>query len=188
VCWGGMGGSLWQIQIGLYCILIRSPPLAPTCFTKTIARGFFVLFPISYQVHQPYFITFISSIHHPTRSPHSHPHCTYFTVLSLLLISINIQRVFSIHSCHAYTLLWSYQHLPLLFLTSYPPTLHFSTIFNTCSYTFYVHRYVLPNCWCSPSSTKFHRVVPPLQSHSTYKFAYDHVCFYVYVYLLALSS
>jgi hypothetical protein len=38
------------------------------------------------------------------------------------------------------------------------------------------------------SFPEFHRVVPLLQTWSTYEFVYDHACLYVYAYLLDLSS
>jgi hypothetical protein len=38
-----------------------------------------------------------------------------------------------------------------------------------------------------PSFPGFHRVIL-LQTCSTYQFVYEHACFYIYVYLLDLSS
>jgi hypothetical protein len=38
------------------------------------------------------------------------------------------------------------------------------------------------------STPTFHRVVPLLQTCSTYEFVYDHVYFWLHVYLLDLSS
>jgi hypothetical protein len=62
-------------------------------------------------------------------------------------------------------------------------------------YILYCHRcYILWHYWCSiilfsfPSFSKYHRVVPLLQTCSTYEFVYDNTCFYVYVYLLDLPS
>jgi hypothetical protein len=93
------------------------------------------------------------------------------------------------------TLLWSVQALPLLSLTPLPPIPHCSTPFYTHAYILYLYRcYVLWFYWCSiilfyfPSFPNFHRLVPLLQICSTYGFVYDHACFHIYVYLLALSS
>jgi hypothetical protein len=83
-----------------------------------------------------------------------------------------------------------YSPLPL-----YLPPPSFSTAFNTHPYILYLHRcYVLWYYWCSiilfsfPSIPEFHTVIPLLLTCSTYGFVYGHTCFYVYVYLLDLSS
>jgi hypothetical protein len=80
-------------------------------------------------------------------------------------------------------------------LPFYLPPPNFSVAFNTYPYILYLHRcYVLWYLWCSimlvsfPSFPEFHRVAPILQICSTYEFVCDHVCFCVYVYLLAFSS
>jgi hypothetical protein len=98
-----------------------------------------------------------------------------------------------VHPHSGYTLIWSIQPLPLL--SSLAPIPKFSTVFSTHHYVLYLHRcYVLPYYWCFstllafPSFPEFHRVVPVLQTCSTYEFVYDYVCFCVYVYLLNLSS
>jgi hypothetical protein len=97
------------------------------------------------------------------------------------------------YHCCGYTLFCSDQCLPLFFLTPLPPIPLFSTAFNTQLYVLGLHRcYVLWYCWCSiilfsfPSFPEFHRVVPLLQTCSTYEIVHDY--FYVYVYLLDLSS
>jgi hypothetical protein len=81
---------------------------------------------------------------------------------------------------------------PFLCLTPLPPT-HFQqlSILILTSSTFTSCFKVL---LCSvvlfsfPSFPEFHRVVPLLQSCSTFEFVYDHAGFCVYVYLLDLSS
>jgi hypothetical protein len=79
-------------------------------------------------------------------------------------------------------------------LPFYLPPPHFSIAFNTYPYILYLHRcYVLLCCWCFiifsfSSFPKFYRVVPLIQTGSTYVFVYDRICFCVYVYLLDPSS
>jgi hypothetical protein len=59
----------------------------------------------------------------------------------------------------------------------FPTTPHYSTAFNIYHYILYLHRcYIFWYCWHSvilfsiPSSPKFHRLVPLLQTCSTYKY------------------
>jgi hypothetical protein len=93
-----------------------------------------------------------------------------------------------------YTLFWSVQHLPLLFLTPLP----LLPFFNSFQYT---SLYPLPSqilCFMILLMLyhslflfffyEFHRVVPLLLTCCSYEFVYDHVCFCLYVYLLNLSS
>jgi hypothetical protein len=48
-----------------------------------------------YEAHQPYSLTFISSIH---PSQHPHIYCTYYTVLFYIFNSkVNVQRGFLMH-------------------------------------------------------------------------------------------
>jgi hypothetical protein len=87
------------------------------------------------------------------------------------------------------TLLWVYFTLvgstPSIILPyPFPPHHHFSTAFSTHYSTIYLHRcYVLWCHWCSVILFSFpsfpHRVVPLLQTCSTYQCVYDHVCFCV---------
>jgi hypothetical protein len=93
------------------------------------------------------------------------------------------------------TLFCSVQPLSLLFFTLLPPDPIFQQllIYILISSTF--TSYVLWFHWCSiilfsfPSFPEFHTVFPLLQTYSTSEFAvYDHACFYVYAYLLDLSS
>jgi hypothetical protein len=97
------------------------------------------------------------------------------------------------YPCCGYTLLQLVQPLPLLSLTPLTPTTPSSTAFSIHPYILYLHRcYVLQYYCCSiilfSSFPEFHGVVPLLLTCSTYEFAYVHACFYVCVYLLALSS
>jgi hypothetical protein len=147
-----------------------------------------------HEVHQPYFLILISSIHHSCSDKYAPPHCTYFLVPSLVInIKVHVQRDFSIYPFCGYTLLWSFQPFPLLSLTFHLPTPIFQqfSIYILISSTFTC--YVL-QCWYSivlfsfPSFPKFHRIISLLQTCSTYAFVYDHTCFCVYVYLLDLSS
>jgi hypothetical protein len=74
-------------------------------------------------------------------------------------------------------------------LPLYPLPSHFQQlsvhILTSSTFTSYVLQY----CWCSiflfsfPSSSGFHRVVPPLQTCSTSEFVCDHACFCGYIYL-----
>jgi hypothetical protein len=72
-------------------------------------------------------------------------------------------------------------------ITSHP---HFSTAFNTYPYILYLNRcYDLRYYWCFiilfsfPFFPEFHRVFPLLQMCSISEFVYNHVCFYIDVYL-----
>jgi hypothetical protein len=139
------GDSLWQFQIGLYCILVRSPPLSlfldhfPTPF-KVIARVLFHISILSLSTIFPH----LNLLHLPSHSQKYHPphtiYCTYFTDLSFV---VNIKSKFKgVSQCiSAESILYfgpfnpfHYSSLPLYF----PP--HFSTAFNTCPYIFYLHR------------------------------------------------
>jgi hypothetical protein len=82
---------------------------------------------------------------------------------------------------------------PLSWTLNLPPP-HFSIASNTHPYNLYLLRcYALWYYWCSiiffyfPSFLVFLRVVPLLQTWSTYEFVYDDTYFCVYIYLLGLS-
>jgi hypothetical protein len=85
-----------------------------------------------------------------------------------------------------FTLLWFVQALP--FTIPYPFISHlpFSTAFSTHPYNLYLHRCYVLYYWCLmilfffPSFPKFHRVVPLLQTCSTFEFINDHA-FFVYM-------
>jgi hypothetical protein len=62
-----------------YIALIVSPPQPPPLSLKAIARGFFVLFHMIYEVHLTYTVALIS-IHTSPSSIPSHTHCTCFIV------------------------------------------------------------------------------------------------------------
>jgi hypothetical protein len=78
--------------------------------------------------------------------------------------------------------------LPYSFLL----TPHYSIIFNSYLYILYLHnckvfRYYWLLFSSFPSSPKFHRVVPVLQTYSIYKYAYYHVWFvYMFIFWLYL--
>jgi hypothetical protein len=97
-----------------------------------------------------------------------------------------------------YTFLWSIQPLPLHSLILVPPTLNFSTTFNTYPYILYFHRcYILWYCWWSlnlfsfPSFPEFHRAVPlfqicPISYISVFKWSLESVLFNVLVFIYFL--
>jgi hypothetical protein len=125
----------------------------------------------------------------------SPPNPTFLFYVCLCLISHSLPLLvrFTQHT-HTGHGQWSILPLPLLSLTPLCPTLNFSTAFNTTAvYSLPSQMYVLQYYFCSviffsfPSFPEFHRVVPLLQTWSTYEFVYDHACFCVYVYLLYLS-
>jgi hypothetical protein len=180
-----------------YITPIVSSPQPLSTPLKAIARGFFVLFhigiwsPSTIHPHLNLFHSPSSFLLVPTLT-----YCTYFTVLSFLInISVDVQRGFLMYPCCEIILLWSVQPLPLLFLTPLPLTPHFLTPFIIHPYILYLHRcYALQYYWCSIilfsflSVPKFHSLAPLLQTCSIYEFVYECACFYVYVYLLDLSS
>jgi hypothetical protein len=139
-----------------------------------------------YGAHPPCSLTSISSIPLTHTSP---PPCSYFTVLSLLLISKWMFKGFLDASHCGYTSLWSIRPLPLL---SLPPSLPtpFSTAFSTHPYVLHLHRCDVLRChWCSvilssfPSFPEFHWEVPLLHTCSTSEFVCDRACLCVHVYL-----
>jgi hypothetical protein len=82
-----------------------------------------------------------------------------------------------------------YSPLPLYLFPSIFQKFSMHTLISS-TFTFYILQYY----WCSiilfpfPSFPKVHRVVPLLQTCSTYEFVYEHTCFCIYVYLLDLFS
>jgi hypothetical protein len=71
-----------------------------------------------------YSLTFIFSISLPPSHKYSHTHCTYFTVLSFIINSKSIFKgVSQMYPWCEYTLLWSFQTLPLLSLIPFLPPL-----------------------------------------------------------------
>jgi hypothetical protein len=95
------------------------------------------------EAHQPYSLTFISSIYHPP--PTNYPtHTTYFILLSFIINSkLNVQRCFYLYPHCEYTLLLSIQlfcYSPLLFPFHYFPlfkTFHYTSVYP------HLHRCIL---------------------------------------------
>jgi hypothetical protein len=93
------------------------------------------------------------------------------------------------HPCCEYNFTLVCSTPSIAFPYPFPPSPHYSTIFHTYCYILYLYRcYVLHYCWCSvilfsfSSTPEFHRAVPLLETCSTCKFVYDHVCF-VYMFI-----
>jgi hypothetical protein len=93
------GDSLCQFWIALHCTSVRLPlpssnfspaiPFVP--HLKQLLEISLFYFIYEYGAYQPYSLTLISSIHHPCSHNHI-PHCTYFTVLSLIFNSkVNVR-------------------------------------------------------------------------------------------------
>jgi hypothetical protein len=145
-----------------------------------------------YEIHQPYSLTSVSSIH--LSPPISTPHCTYFTILSFIFNSkVSVSKYFSMYPSCEYTVLWSVQPLPLLSLSLPAPIINqFSVhivLSSTC--TDAVCFDIVDSLSLSfpfPLLSEFHRVLPLLQICFIYKWIYDHVWFCVYIYLLDLYS
>jgi hypothetical protein len=91
-----------------------------------------------------------------------------------------------------YSLFNSSPFIALLY--PFPPTPYYSAAFGTYHYVIYLHRWnIFQYCWFSiilfsvPSYPRFHRTVSLLQTCSTYKYVYDHVCFCVYIFWIYLT-
>jgi hypothetical protein len=158
---------------------------------KAIVRSFLVLFHIVYDVNLPYTVTLISFLHLP--SPTNAPsHTRTVPTLQFWFLFLIFKLMFKGMSQYMSTVgilyfgpfnSFNYSVTPL----PPPPIIqHFSIhILISSTFTSYIVRYY----GCSiilfsfPSFPKFPRIVPLLQTCSTFQFVYDYACFYVYVYL-----
>jgi hypothetical protein len=154
VCSLCRGDSLWQFQIALHCTLGRLPscqllPSSPSLpHLNHLPEVSLFCFAWIYEVHQPYSLTFFSSIHPPP--PTGTPSQYHFIVLSFIINSkFSVQRDFLMCPWCGYTLLWSIQLLPLLSLTpSLPPPIIQQLLIHII--TLYLHRCnVFWYCWLS---------------------------------------
>jgi hypothetical protein len=166
------------IRLILYISFIACIVTLPSPWTiYNNCKRFFVLFHIGIWNSSTIYLHLNLLTHPPppTRTPlHTVP---FFIVLFLAInFWVDVQRGFSMYAYSGYTLLWAIQLLSLLSFTPLPATPHFSTAFNTSLYTLYVHNCYGLSYWCSiilfsfPSFPMFHRVVPLLQTCSTYEF------------------
>jgi hypothetical protein len=135
------------IQIGLYCMLVTSPPsslpLDPLpAPLKAIARGFFVLFRISIWSPSTKF-PHLNALHSPS---HKYPLILYlFYIMSFIInISLDVQRGFSKYHHFGPFNPFHYSSLPFYL----PPP-----FFNSFQYRFFnpllSPRLCFRNCWNS---------------------------------------
>jgi hypothetical protein len=95
------------------------------------------------------------------------------------------------YPCCGYTLLWSIQPLPLLSLTSLPPTSHFSITFNAHPHILYLHilrdiadalSFAFPFPFSPSSIEQFYHYRHVLHM-SLYMIMFIFVCVYLWTYL-----
>jgi hypothetical protein len=127
-------------------------------------------------------INHVPSLSYLLHLPSPLPQGTYFTVLTFIFNSKDgVQR--SLLNILCFGQFNSLCYSPLS-LSSHPP-LTFTKIvmFSTCTDSMYFN-IINSNLTLFPFPSLLSSVVPRLQTCFTCKFAYDHACFCVYIYLL----
>jgi hypothetical protein len=149
-----------------------------------------------YEVHQPYTLIFISFIHPPLSSGTSLSHTIPIlqSCLSLLIFKLVFKGVSQCTPAVGVLYFGPFNPFHCSPLPLYlPPSIfqqlsvHILVSSTFTDVMFYDITDVL-SFFSFPSFPQFHRVVPLLQTCSTSEFVYNHVCFYVYICLLDLSS
>jgi hypothetical protein len=154
------------------------------------------LFHLIYEAHQPYYLTLVSFFHLPPS--HNYPLTHTVPILQFcLLVLISKSMLKEVSQCiPAESILNFGPFNPFHYspLCLYLPAPIFQQLSRHVLFLYFHRCYVLWYCWCPrvlfyfPSFTEFHRVVPLLQTCSTYECVYDHVGFSVYFCLLDLPS
>jgi hypothetical protein len=158
---------------------------------KAIARGFLVLFHIG--IWSP------STIYHhlnllPSPSPfpllplhtYTEPFQFWFSLLTFKLMFKGVSQCMPSVGMLYLGLFSPFKYSPLslcLLLSIFQQfSVHILISSTFTSYGMWYYWYSI-TLFSFPSFPKFHRVVPLLQTSSTFEFVYDHACFYMYIYL-----